>query len=153
MCANERWSVRTLRDRMNGMLFERTAIAKQPEEVVRQELAQLGKRQPTSPRLFFKDPYFLDFLDLKGGFSEKDLEIALLAEIQSFLLELGAGFSYVDRQKRIQVGGRDYYIDLRRCATFSGITNQPVKLKQLPSQLVVEPAAQSVGQDLTIDSA
>jgi predicted nuclease of restriction endonuclease-like (RecB) superfamily len=112
MCANERWSVRVLRDRMNGMLFERTAIAKQPEEVIRQELKQLEKRQPTSPRLFFKDPYFLDFLDLKGGFSERDLESALLAEIQSFLLELGAGFSYVDRQKRIQVGGRDYYIDL-----------------------------------------
>jgi predicted nuclease of restriction endonuclease-like (RecB) superfamily len=108
MCANERWSVRVLRDRMNGMLFERTAIAKQPEEVIRQELKQLEKRQPTSSRLFFKDSYFLDFLDLKGGFSERDLESALLAEIQSFLLELGAGFSYVDRQKRIQVGGRDY---------------------------------------------
>jgi predicted nuclease of restriction endonuclease-like (RecB) superfamily len=112
MCASERWSVRLLRDRMNGMLFERTAIAKQPEEVIRQELAQLAQRQPTSPNLFIKDPYFLDFLDLKGGFSERDLESALLAEIQSFLLELGAGFSYVDRQKRIQVGGRDYYIDL-----------------------------------------
>jgi predicted nuclease of restriction endonuclease-like (RecB) superfamily len=112
MCANERWSVRVLRDRMNGMLFERTAIAKQPEKLIRQELEKLEKRQPTSPRLFFKDPYFLDFLDLKGGFSERDLESALLAEIQSFLLELGAGFSYVDRQKRIQVGGRDYYIDL-----------------------------------------
>jgi predicted nuclease of restriction endonuclease-like (RecB) superfamily len=112
ICANERWSVRILRDRMNGMLFERTAIAKQPEEVIRQELAQLAQRQPTSPNLFIKDPYFLDFLDLKGGFSEKDLESALLAEIQNFLLELGAGFSYVDRQKRIQVGGRDYCLDL-----------------------------------------
>jgi DUF1016 N-terminal domain len=78
ICANERWSVRILRDRMNGMLFERTAIAKQPEEVIRQELAQLARRQPTSPNLFIKDPYFLDvrhgtwtaFLTQSGGYVE-----------------------------------------------------------------------------------
>ncbi|MCY7406300.1 MAG: PDDEXK nuclease domain-containing protein, partial [Alkalinema sp. CAN_BIN05] len=101
LCASERWSVRGLRDRMNGMLFERTAIAKQPEEVIRWELEQLVQREPTSPQLFIKDPYFLDFLDLKGDFSEKGLENALLVEIQKFLLELGGGFSFVDRQKRI----------------------------------------------------
>ena len=112
LCASEGWSVRGLRDRMNGMLFERTAIAKQPEEVIRRELEQLVDRGSMSPQLFIKDPYFLDFLDLKGDFSEKDLENALLLEIQKFLLELGGGFSFVDRQKRIQVGGRDYYIDL-----------------------------------------
>jgi hypothetical protein len=61
MCVNERWSVRALRDRMNGMLFERTAIAKQPEVVIRQELAKLAESEPTSPQLFIKDPYFLDF--------------------------------------------------------------------------------------------
>jgi predicted nuclease of restriction endonuclease-like (RecB) superfamily len=112
MCANERWSVRVLRDRMNGMLFERTAIAKQPEEVIRQELEQLAQRQPMSPQLFIKDPYFLDFLDLKDNFSKKDLENGILYELERFLLELGGGFSYIDRQKRIQIGGRDYYIDL-----------------------------------------
>jgi predicted nuclease of restriction endonuclease-like (RecB) superfamily len=112
MCANERWSVRMLRERMNGMLFERTAIAKQPEEVIRQELEQLTQRQPMSPQLFIKDPYFLDFLDLKDNFSEKDLENGILYELERFLLELGGGFSYIDRQKRIQIGGRDYYIDL-----------------------------------------
>jgi predicted nuclease of restriction endonuclease-like (RecB) superfamily len=108
MCTNERWSVRVLRDRMNGMLFERTAIAKQPEEVIRQELEQLAQRPPMSPQLFMKDPYFLDFLDLKGNFSEKDLENGILYELEHFLLELGGGFSYIDRQKRIQIGGRDY---------------------------------------------
>jgi predicted nuclease of restriction endonuclease-like (RecB) superfamily len=112
MCANERWSVRVLRDRMNGMLFERTAIAKQPESVIRQELEQLAKDQPTEPKLFIKDPYFLDFLDLKDNFSEKDLENAILYELERFLLELRGGFTFVGRQTRIQVGGRDYYIDL-----------------------------------------
>jgi len=73
MCAQSRWSVRTLRERMDGMLFERTAIAKQPEAVIRQELAQLAQASPTSPALFLKDPYLLDFLDLGDGFTEKDL--------------------------------------------------------------------------------
>ncbi len=112
MCANERWSVRVLRDRMNGMLFERTAIAKQPELVIRQELEKLVKDQATEPKLFIKDPYFLDFLDLKDNFSEKDLENAILYDLERFLLELGGGFTFVGRQKRIQVGSRDYYIDL-----------------------------------------
>ncbi len=112
MCANERWSVRVLRDRINSMLFERTAIAKQPEEVIRQELAQLAQQQPADPRLFIKDPYLLDFLDLKDNFSEKDLENAILYELERFLLELGGGFTFVGRQKRLQIGGRDYYIDL-----------------------------------------
>jgi predicted nuclease of restriction endonuclease-like (RecB) superfamily len=112
MCANERWSVRVLRDRMNGMLFERTAIAKKPEFVIRQELEKLAKDQATEPKLFIKDPYFLDFLDLKDNFSEKDLENAILYDLERFLLELGGGFTFVGRQKRIQVGGRDYYIDL-----------------------------------------
>jgi predicted nuclease of restriction endonuclease-like (RecB) superfamily len=112
MCANERWSVRRLRECMNGMLFERTAIAKQPDAVIRQELEQLAKNQPMEPTLFIKDPYFLDFLDLKDNFSEKDLENAILYELERFLLELGGGFTFVGRQKRIQVGGRDYYIDL-----------------------------------------
>lgn len=112
MCMNERWSVRALRDRMNGMLFERTAIAKQPEVVVRQELAKLAESTPTSPQLFIKDPYFLDFLDLQDHFSEKDLENAILYELERFILELGSEFAFLKRQKRIQIGGRDYYIDL-----------------------------------------
>ena len=98
------------------MLFERTAIAKQPEQLIRQELAQLGNREgqgaKASPALFLKDPYLLDFLDLKDGFTEKDLENAILAELERFILELGSDFAFMGRQKRIQVGGHDYYIDL-----------------------------------------
>ncbi|WP_085317359.1 PDDEXK nuclease domain-containing protein [Derxia lacustris] len=112
LCARSRWSVRTLRERMDSLLFERTAIAKQPEEVIRQELAQLGKGDDPSPALFLKDPYLLDFLDLKDGFTEKDLESAILAELERFILELGSDFAFMGRQKRIQVGGHDYYIDL-----------------------------------------
>jgi predicted nuclease of restriction endonuclease-like (RecB) superfamily len=112
MCMNERWSVRTLRERMNSMLFERTAIAKQPEAVVRQELAKVTEYEPAAPQVFIKDPYFLDFLDLQDHFSEKDLENAILYELERFILELGSDFAFLKRQKRIQVGGRDYYIDL-----------------------------------------
>jgi predicted nuclease of restriction endonuclease-like (RecB) superfamily len=112
LCAQSGWSVRTLRERMDGMLFERTAICKQPEETIRHELAQLGQGTTTSPALFLKDPYLLDFLDLKDGFSEKDLENAILAELERFILELGSDFAFMGRQKRIQVGGSDYLIDL-----------------------------------------
>ncbi len=112
MCMQSRWSVRALRERMDGMLFERTAIAKQPEQVIRQELAQLQQAGEASPALFLKDPYLLDFLDLKDGFTERDLENAILAELERFILELGSDFAFMGRQKRIQVGGHDYYIDL-----------------------------------------
>lgn len=112
MCAQSRWSVRTLRERMDGMLFERTAIAKQPEQVIRQELAQLQQAGEASPALFLKDPYLLDFLDLQDGFTEKDLENAILAELERFILELGSDFAFMGRQRRIQIGGHDYYIDL-----------------------------------------
>ena len=112
MCAQSRWSVRTLRERMDGMLFERTVIAKQPEQVIRQELAQLQQAGEASPALFLKDPYLLDFLDLQDGFTEKDFENAILAELERFILELGSDFAFMGRQKRIQIGGHDYYIDL-----------------------------------------
>ena len=112
LCVQSRWTVRTLRERMDGMLFERTAIAKQPEQVIRQELAQLQQTGDASPALFLKDPYLLDFLDLRDGFTEKDLENAILAELERFILELGSDFAFMGRQKRIQIGGHDYYIDL-----------------------------------------
>lgn len=108
LCTEARWSVRVLRERVSGMLYERTAIAKQPDEMIRHELAQI---QP-SPSLFLKDPYLLDFLDLKDNFTEKDLESAILAELERFILELGSDFAFLSRQKRIQIGGNDYYIDL-----------------------------------------
>jgi predicted nuclease of restriction endonuclease-like (RecB) superfamily len=107
LCSEARWPVRTLRERMDSMLYERTALSKQADVIIAQELAA-----PTSPQLFLKDPYLLDFLDLKDGFTEKDLENAILAELERFILELGSDFAFMSRQQRIQIGGNDYYIDL-----------------------------------------
>jgi predicted nuclease of restriction endonuclease-like (RecB) superfamily len=112
MCRIERWNVRTLRQKIQGMLFERTAISRKPEEVVKTELAELRDEDKLTPDFVFRDTYFLDFLGLSDAFSEKDLENAILRELERFLLELGVGFAFVARQKRITVDGDDFYIDL-----------------------------------------
>ncbi len=112
MCRVERWSTRVLRKKIDGMLYERTALSKKPEQLVRQELDSLRENDELTPDLVFQDPYLLDFLGLKDTYSEKDLESALLREIERFLLELGAGFAFIERQKRITLDGDDYYIDL-----------------------------------------
>jgi predicted nuclease of restriction endonuclease-like (RecB) superfamily len=112
LCRIERWNVRTLRDKINGMLFERTAISKKPEELIRRELAKLSEADRMSPDLVFRDPYFLNFLKLEDTFSERDLESAILRDLERFILELGTDFSFVARQKRITVDTEDYYIDL-----------------------------------------
>jgi predicted nuclease of restriction endonuclease-like (RecB) superfamily len=112
MCRIERWSVRTLRERIGSMLYERTAISRKPEETIRQELAALRDDDRLSADLVFRDPYVLDFLNLKDTWSEKDLEASILRELESFLLELGAGFSFVARQKRMTIDNEDFYLDL-----------------------------------------
>lgn len=112
ICRVERWSVRTLRKKIDSMLFERTALSKKPDELIRQELDSLRSEDRLTPDMVFRDPYFLDFLGLKDRYLEKDLEDAILRELEQFLLELGSGFTFVARQKRIQVDSDDYYIDL-----------------------------------------
>lgn len=112
LCRIERWSVRTLRQKIQGMLFERTAISKKPDDIIKTELAQLRDEDKLTPDLIFQDTYFLDFLGLEENFSEKDLENAILRQLEKFLLELGIGFAFVARQKRITVDGDDFYIDL-----------------------------------------
>jgi predicted nuclease of restriction endonuclease-like (RecB) superfamily len=112
MCRLENWSTRTLQKKINGMLFERTALSKKPAELARQELAALRDEDRLTPDLVFRDPYFLDFLGLKDTYNERDLEAAILRELEAFLLELGAGFTFVARQKRIPVDGEDFYLDL-----------------------------------------
>ena len=112
MCRVERWSVRTLRDKIGSMLYERTAISRKPEEVARAELAQLREDDRLTPALVFKDPYVLDFLGLNDRYLERDLEDAILREIETFLLELGDGFAFLGRQKRIQIDSDDFYLDL-----------------------------------------
>ena len=111
MCRVERWSVRTLRLKIAGMLYERTALSKNTDAVIKAELENLRDGQMT-PDMVFRDPYLLDFLGLQGAFSEKDLENAILREMERFLLELGSGFSFVARQKRMSVGKDDFYLDL-----------------------------------------
>ena len=112
MTIQERWSTRTLDERIGSMLFERTAISKKPDETILAELQQLQQTGNTHPQLLLKDPYILDFLDLNDRYLEKDLEDAILREIEQFLLELGSGFSFIARQKRIQIDEDDFYIDL-----------------------------------------
>jgi predicted nuclease of restriction endonuclease-like (RecB) superfamily len=112
MCSQERWSVRTLRERKDSMLFERTALSKQPGQQLEQELATLRQSGSITPALVLKDPYVLDFLGLQDRYLEKDLEDAILRELENFLLELGAGFTFVARQRRIQIDNDDFYIDL-----------------------------------------
>jgi len=112
MCRIERWSVRTLRRKIDSMLYERTALSKKPEELARIELDALRGEDKLTPDLVFRDPYFLDFLGLTGAFQEKDLEAAILREMEAFILELGVGFAFLERQKRITLDGDDFYLDL-----------------------------------------
>lgn len=112
ICRLERWSVRQLQERINSLLYERTAISKKPEDTIRQDLDLLRDQGQLSPDLTFRDPYVLDFLGLSDSYSEKDLESAILAELQRFIIEIGSDFAFMARQKRITIDQRDYYIDL-----------------------------------------
>ena len=112
ICRIEGWSVRTLKERVDSMLYERTALSKKPEKLIQYEIDKLRAKGDLTPAMVLKDPYVLDFLGLTDRYIEKDLEDAILRELETFLLELGAGFSFVARQKRIQLDGDDFYIDL-----------------------------------------
>ena len=112
MCRVEKWSVRTLRNKVGGMLFERTALSRKPKELIRHELDGLRAEDKLTPDLVFRDPYFLDFLGLKDRYLEKDIEDAIIRELEQFILELGIGFTSVARQKRIQVDNDDHYLEL-----------------------------------------
>lgn len=112
MASLEHWSVRTLRGRIDSMLYERTALSKKPEELISQELANIREAKGMSPSLVMRDPYILDFLGLQDAWQESDLEAAVIREMESFLLELGIGFSFVARQKRIQIDNEDFHLDL-----------------------------------------
>ncbi len=112
MCRLERWSVRTLRQKIDRLLFERTAVSKKPDELIRRDLDALREDDRLTPDLVFRDPYFLDFLGLAGSYSEKDVEQAILRELEAFILELGTDFAFLARQKRITVDDEDYYLDL-----------------------------------------
>lgn len=112
ICRVERWTVKTLREKIDGMLYERTAISKKPEKLIKQEIKTLREEDKLSPDLIFRDPYFLNFLGLKDTYSEKNLEDAILHELEKFILELGQGFTFVERQKRMIIDDEDFNLDL-----------------------------------------
>lgn len=112
MCRTEKWSTRTLKQKIDSMLYERTAISKKPEELAEKEIKSLADQETISLDLVFKNHYVLDFLNLKNTYSEYDLEQAILNNIEQFLLELGDGFSFVSRQKRMTIDQDDFYLDL-----------------------------------------
>ncbi|MDM8534173.1 PDDEXK nuclease domain-containing protein [Clostridiaceae bacterium HSG29] len=112
MVVNERWSVRALNERMNSMLYERTSLSKLPDETIINDIEKLKNEKKMSTEMFLRDPYVLDFLELRDTYSEKDLETSILKELESFMLEFGRDFTFVGRQVRITIGDKDYYIDL-----------------------------------------
>lgn len=112
LCHNEHWSVRTLKERINSMLYERTALSKKPELTIQNDLQMLRNTKEMSVSLALRDPYVLDFLGLKDTYSERDLEQSIINELQSFILEMGNDFAFLARQKRISIDSEDYYLDL-----------------------------------------
>ena len=112
LSAQNQWGVRELRVQIDKMLFERTAMAKMPEEEIKNQLQHLKKANTTHPDLVFKNTYVLDFLNLPQFYTESDLENAIISGIEKFIIELGNGFAFLERQKRISVDGEDYHLDL-----------------------------------------
>jgi predicted nuclease of restriction endonuclease-like (RecB) superfamily len=112
--AQERWSVRELRAQIERKSFERRLIAgvQTTDLVSLTALAVPTDLAAAPPELVFKDPYFLDFLGLRQGHDEADLEAAILRQLEAFILELGRGFAFVERQKRMVIDGEDLYLDL-----------------------------------------
>ncbi len=112
MSAQSNWGVRELRIQIDKMLFERSAIAKLPESEIAKHLAELKQNNSLSPELVFKNTYILDFLNLPHFFSESELETAILNSLEQFIMELGNGFAFLERQKRIPIDSVDYHLDL-----------------------------------------
>lgn len=112
MCCAEHWDTRTLDEKIDKQLYLQTALSRKPEEVIKKELEESKSKNQLLPDMVFRSSYFLDILGLPDVFSEKDLENAILGQVEEFLSELGSDFTFVKRQKRITVDAVDYYIDL-----------------------------------------
>lgn len=112
MCGIEHWDTRTLDEKIDQQLYQRAAISRRPEEIIKQELDEVKAKNNLLPDLVFRSSYFLDMLGLPDIFTEKDLESAIITQIEDFIQELGSDFTFVARQKRITVDATDYYIDL-----------------------------------------
>lgn len=106
------WNTRTLSEQIDKMLYERTAIATKPYDCIEKAIDNLKEENIIHPDLIFKSSYILDFMGLKSNYSELDIESALVANLQQFIMELGNGFAFLERQKRIQIDAIDYHLDL-----------------------------------------
>lgn len=109
--AEQRWTVRELRRQIDRGLFERVALSKDTPRLVAQE-KRTGATQAIQYEDIFKDPYVLDFLGLKGAYSEKDLEGAIVDNLEQFLTELGTDFCFIARQYAMRIDDDDYFLDL-----------------------------------------
>jgi len=105
MARQEHWDTRTLDQKIDAMLYERTALSRKPEELIKQELLQIQSSNSLTPDAVFRSSYFLDMIGLADTYSEKDLEDAILLNLQSFIKEFGNDFAFLDRQKRITAYG------------------------------------------------
>ena len=112
MCRVQKWSVRALQKQINGMLYERVGLSKQPEGVIKAQIGQLKNNDEMTPEMTFKEPYFLDFIGSHSYASEQELEDMILQNITEFLQEIGTDFCFVSRQKRMSTGKKDRYLDL-----------------------------------------
>jgi len=112
LAATGRWSSRQLDREINGHLFERVGLSRQAGDLAATLPAPAATDHALAPADVFKDPYILDFLGLEDTYSERDLEAAILRNIERFLLELGTDFCFVARQRRLTIDGEDYHIDL-----------------------------------------
>lgn len=108
----EHWSTRTLDEKIDAMFYERTALSRRPKEIIKQELQSIQETNTLTPDVVFRSSYFLDTIGLMDTYSERDLEDAILVNLQAFIKEMGSDFAFLDRQKRITVDATDYYIDL-----------------------------------------
>lgn len=112
MAAIEHWNTRTLDEKIDGQLYERTAISRRPDKLIKEELSEAGEKNQLVPDMVFKSTYFLDMLGLPDVFKESDLEKAIISQMEAFLMELGTDFAFLARQKRIPVDNVDYHLDL-----------------------------------------
>lgn len=112
MARIEHWSTRTLDEKIDQLLFERTALSRKPETLIQQELQQIQETNSLTPDVVFRSSYFLDMLGFADTYSEKDLEDSILLNLQSFIKEMGNDFAFLDRQKHITIDAVDYRIDL-----------------------------------------
>ena len=109
--ASQRWSKRELQRQINGALFERVALSRSTRKLVALEKKK-GPPEVVRYEDIFKDPYLLDFLGLKGAYSEKDLEAAIIRNLEQFLEELGSDFCFIGRQYPMRIDDVDYFLDL-----------------------------------------